>query len=232
MAEDGNNPCVTPLSNDPESLTAFAETIGLNPACFQFAEIFSFDPELLALIPRPIYTIIFLFPINKEGGFIESRHTTPVELQPPIPWFTFQTLGNACGSIAVIHSIMNNLDRLSIREGSWLSRFVSAFGPDTTPAQRANFIEHNTNLVDLHEQNALQDTTPLNKDSQWNHFVTFLLLGGALWELDGRKPQPINHGPCQDVLNGALDIVRRDFHPNVPNIMETSMAAFCGISDE
>jgi ubiquitin carboxyl-terminal hydrolase L3 len=85
--------------------------------------------------------------------------------------------------------------------------------------------------VDLHEHNALTDTTPLSEDSEWNHFVTFSLLGGNLWELDGRKPQPINHGPCDDVLKGALDIVKRDFHPNVPDIMETSMVAFCGISE-
>jgi hypothetical protein len=50
--------------------------------------------------------------------------------------------------------------------------------------------------------------------------------------LDGRKPQPINHGPCSDLLAGALEVIKRDFHPNVADIMTTSMVAFCGISDD
>jgi hypothetical protein len=231
MADDAGAR-LTPLSNDPESLTDFASTIGLEPSSFQFAEIFSFEPELLAMIPKPVYSTIFLYPINKAGGFLEERHQERVPLEPPVPWFSFQTVNNACGTIAVIHSALNNLDRLAVRGDSWLGRFIEANGPGTTPEQHAFAIEHSSDLLEVHEVNATDDTTPILEDSGWNHFITFVLVGGRLWELDGRKPQPISHGPCQDLLNGSLEIVKRDFHPHVPDVMATSMVAFCGISEE
>jgi ubiquitin carboxyl-terminal hydrolase L3 len=228
---DASNPLLTPLSNDPESLSQFAETIGVDPASFQFAEIYSFDEELLALIPQPVYSTIFLFPVGPDTGPLDLRHSDPVAVDGAVPWFTLQTVSNACGTIAVIHSVLNNLSRLVIKADSWLSRFIAANGPDTTPAERAEHLEKSNDLLSLHEGSATQDSTPILPSSGYNHFVTFVIFEGKLWELDGRKPQPICHGPTEDLLNASLAVIKRDFHPHVPDIMATSTVALCAPSD-
>jgi ubiquitin carboxyl-terminal hydrolase L3 len=78
-----------------------------------------------------------------------------------VPSFAFQTVANACGTIAIIHSILNNLSRLVIKTDSWLSRFIAANGPGTTPAERAQHIEKSTDLLALHEGSATTDSTPI-----------------------------------------------------------------------
>jgi ubiquitin carboxyl-terminal hydrolase L3 len=45
------------------------------------------------------------------------------------------------------------------------------------------------------------------------HYVALVCQGGTLWELDGRKSQPINHGPTvpERLLQDAVEVVRREF---------------------
>jgi ubiquitin carboxyl-terminal hydrolase L3 len=220
---------LTPLSNDPESLTDFAVSIGLNESSFQFMEVFSFDDEILDMIPKPVLSTIFLFPIGDKDGVLEKRHSEEKDLAglAPLPWFTHQTVPNSCGTVAVIHSVLNNLSCLNIDEESWLTKFIPA-AANESPDERAKRIEESEELLDIHEDNAEEDSTPLLEDSGWNHFIAFVIVGGKLWELDGRKPVSICHGECQDALAGSLEVLRRDFFPHIADLMKVSLCAFCG----
>ena len=220
---------LTPLSNDPESLTDFATSIGLDENCFQFSELFSFDEEMFQYIPRPIYSLIFLYPYNDDEGPLEEQHQEAVKLEEPIPWFTRQTVPNSCGTIAVIHSILNNLSSLKVSDDSWLSKFI-ANAKDKTPDERAELIEGSDDLLDIQEDNANDDDTPLTESSFSNHFITFISLGGKLWELDGLKPQPVCHGECSDLLKDSVALIQKDFLPHIKNQMEVPVCAFCGLS--
>jgi hypothetical protein len=35
-----------------------------------------------------------------------------------------QSIGNACGTIAVVHSILNNLDTITLQPGSLLEKYI------------------------------------------------------------------------------------------------------------
>lgn len=220
---------LTPLSNDPESLSNFAVNIGLDESSFQFAEVFDFDEECLGFIPRPVYSTVFLFPIGDDDGPLESRHAEAVTLSGQVPWFTKQTVANACGTIAIIHSVLNNLGSLKIKSGSWLEKFI-AEAKDKSPEDRAKLIEESDDLLEMHEENATVDDTPLTESSFESHFIAFVIVDGKLWELDGRKPQPICHGPSEDVLKDSVSVIKKDFIPHIENPMEISVCAFCGAS--
>ena len=218
---------LTPLSNDPESLTEFAQSIGLDPTTFQFAEVFSLEDEVLEFVPKPCYSIIFLFPVGSSSGQLETRHMEDPPLTITSPWFTNQTLSNACGTIAVIHSIMNNLDHLKVKPDSWLSKFISV-SASMTPEERAKYIEGNEEIQDLQQNNAEDDDTPILNDGLVDtHFICFTIFDGKLWELDGRKPHPICHGESTDILHQTINIIKAEFLPNIDDPMQISLAAFC-----
>jgi ubiquitin carboxyl-terminal hydrolase L3 len=218
---------LTPLSNDPESLKEFAVNIGLEESSFDFAEVFSFDEEMLEMVPRPVLSTIFLYPIGDSKSPLEKRHSEPQELGESVPWYTYQNVANACGTIAVLHSILNNLSVLQIKENSWLAKFI-ADSANESWKKRGKRIEGSNDLLVMHEDAAEDDSTPVLESSGWNHFITFVIKDGNLWELDGRKRGPICHGPCEDLLRGTLSVMTADFFPHVDDIMKVSLCALCG----
>ena len=56
-------------------------------------------------------------------------------------YYMKQTIGNACGTIALLHSIGSNLDRLQVRKGSFLDGFLSATR-DMSPVERGSYLEN------------------------------------------------------------------------------------------
>ena len=55
-------------------------------------------------------------------------------------YYMKQTIGNACGTIALLHSIGNNIDRLEVRKGSFLDGFLSATRT-MSPVERGSYLE-------------------------------------------------------------------------------------------
>lgn len=53
------------------------------------------------------------------------------------------TLDNACGVIACIHSVLNNLDKIDLTKDSVLHRFHTAVAA-STPDERALSLESNS----------------------------------------------------------------------------------------
>ena len=61
----------------------------------------------------------------------------------------------ACGIIACLHSVLNNLDQISIGEGSVLSKFYASV-KDSTPADRALTLETMKEFQQVHKEYAAQ----------------------------------------------------------------------------
>lgn len=51
-----------------------------------------------------------------------------------------QTIGNACGTIGILHSLANNLDVLKIEKDSTLAKYF-AETQNKTPKERAELLE-------------------------------------------------------------------------------------------
>lgn len=85
-----------------------ARRFGLSGS-WAFVDVFGFDDDSLSFVPQPCLAVIFLF---------NSRTETPARGNPePSVFYMKQVhaLNNACGTIAAIHAIANNADRLNIR---------------------------------------------------------------------------------------------------------------------
>ena len=102
-----------PLESDPVLLTEYARTLGLSPS-LAFHDIYTIsDPDLLSFVPRPVHALLFCFPITEVYENYRKQQDEGKELdigenrtEGDVIWFR-QTIGNACGTMGVIHAISN-----------------------------------------------------------------------------------------------------------------------------
>eukprot|EP00246_Nothoceros_aenigmaticus_P014306 TRINITY_DN5365_c0_g1_i1.p1 TRINITY_DN5365_c0_g1~~TRINITY_DN5365_c0_g1_i1.p1 ORF type:complete len:145 (-),score=32.59 TRINITY_DN5365_c0_g1_i1:241-675(-) len=139
-----------------------------------------------------------------------------------------QTVGNACGTIGLLHAIGNNLSRLKLEEGSYFDRFFKATAK-LSPHDRAMLLEKDTEIEGAHAVAASGgDTEPPDiRTSVDLHFVCYVCVDGVLYELDGRRRKPIIHGPTipETVLKDAGRVIQ-EFIARHPNTLNFNVIAF------
>ena len=164
----------------------------------EFGDVYGLDDELLAMVPQPVLAVLFLFPITpshealglKQQDIIKEKGQTVSK----DVFFMRQTIGNACGTIGILHALFNNQEALQLSEGplkSILDRMKTA-----TPEERADLLESDPEIAKCHHSSSLEGQTAA-PDAETDvdlHFICFVKKDGDIYELDGRKPFPINHG--------------------------------------
>lgn len=87
-----------------------------------------------------------------------------------------------------------------------------------SPEKRGEILQNSTDqLMSAHQELALEGQTEVNPNEQVNHhFVAFVHKDGNIYELDGRKDFPINHGATtpetflEDAAKVCKDYIARD----------------------
>ena len=95
-------------------------------------DVLGLDEELLQLLPQPVIALILLYPV--------SQVQCPGDGVLPVPegvYFMKQTIRNACGTIALLHSLGNCLDQVSLAANSILERFFSKTLPMSPEGEQA-----------------------------------------------------------------------------------------------
>lgn len=182
------------------SLPPFGRSLGL-PTEIGFHDIFGFEPDLLAMVPQPVHAILLLFPITEASEKARLEHaatrTNDAASVSPRVWFTRQTIGNACGTIGVLHAVANTLNEYSVADDSWFARFFAATRA-MTPTERAAHLEADDSLEAAHagaaSSVASSTAVPTPEQEVDLHFVALVHVDGGLYELDGRKDAPVRHG--------------------------------------
>lgn len=60
-----------PLEANPELFTSWCSALGLDTSHKSFHDVFGFDDDLLAMVPQPVFALLFLFPLTDN---VEERH--------------------------------------------------------------------------------------------------------------------------------------------------------------
>ncbi|XP_072478392.1 ubiquitin carboxyl-terminal hydrolase isozyme L3 isoform X8 [Notamacropus eugenii] len=177
----------------------FLKQLGLHPN-WQFVDVYGMEPELLSMVPRPVCAVLLLFPITEkyEVFRIEEEEKIKSEGQDVTEsvYFMKQTISNACGTIGLIHAIANNKDKMNFESGSALKKFLEE-SLSMNPEERARYLEK-------YEAPSIDEKVDL-------HFIALVHVDGHLYELDGRKPFPINHGKTSDdtLLEDAIEVCKK-----------------------
>jgi len=194
------------LESDPGIFTLLLEDLG---ACgVQVEEIY----DLHKAMDGPIFGYIFLFRWTEER---RSRRKTNPDTEQFVKdestvnsmFFAHQVIPNSCATHALL-SILLNCPQLTL--GPTLSRLkldTTGMSPDNKGLAIGNTPElaraHNRHAVpqppkaacDRSERNATISTSAGRFSAEAFHFVSYIPVNGKLFELDGLKPFPIDHGP-------------------------------------
>merc|ERR1712232_218201 len=200
--------------SNPDVLTGFCRKVGM-PTDWSFVDVLGLDAELVEMVPKPSLACVLLFPCTRaiyagrrqeanalrQGGN-DGRAGRPSGADMQDLFFLEQVpeFGNACGTIAAMHVMMNAFDRLpdGVASADFRQKYRQA-----SPAERGAALVSNPAFQEASDASAQdevhtqtvcpgRDAEPLD-----HHFVGFVRSKtGRLIELDGTKPSPIDHGPC------------------------------------
>ncbi|KAG0005086.1 Ubiquitin carboxyl-terminal hydrolase isozyme L3, partial [Modicella reniformis] len=170
-------------------------------APWRYVDVLGLDEELLAFVPQPVHALILLFPTTdtyNEFCKNEAEVRKDEKVSSNVVLYR-QTIANACGTMGVLHSIANNWgynESLKLKENSIMDNFLKRSLHLSTPEERAAVLEEDKSFAGVHEVHAStgQTETPNLQDEVNLHFVCLIERDGSLYELDGNKKTPINHG--------------------------------------
>ena len=185
-------------------MNRLAADLGLDTSAYSFYDIYSLtDPDLLAFIPRPVAALLVIIPLTPtwhEARTTEDSGTSEYKGKgedEAVVWFK-QTIGNACGSIGLVHCLLNSKASQHIQPSSLLAKIRDEAVPKSI-WERAKVLENSEGFERAHtEAAALGDTampTPVAEAHTGQHFVAFVKAkDGHLWELEGARMGPLDRG--------------------------------------
>lgn len=211
-----------PLESNPELFTSWCSTMGLDTSKFAFHDIYGTDPDLLSMVPQPVSSVLLLFPITpamEKVRAAENSSASSSDLNSDILWFK-QTIGNACGTIGLLHALANSDAAESIKSDSALDKLFTKTRATENPDERAQILVNSKELQTVHETTASQGQSqaPEDLDNVILHFVCFVRSkDGELVELDGSggRKGPMRRGrrveKQEDLLGVAVEFVKENY---------------------
>ena len=192
------------LESDPGLFTLLVHEYGVEGV--QVDEVYDINKE----IKGPVYGFIFLFKwIEDRRARRNPRNDNFVENPDIINeiFFAHQAIHNSCATHALL-SILLNCSGINI--GSTLQR-IKYFTESMNPESKGYVIANLPKLAHIHNGYAKPERFKLPEKSSKTeagvacskssvdtfHFVSYVPIKGRLYELDGLKPFPIDHGPWQ-----------------------------------
>ncbi|TPX39252.1 hypothetical protein SeMB42_g06390 [Synchytrium endobioticum] len=176
------------IESDPGVFSELVENFGVHG--FEFQEIW----DLESLERENPLGIIFLF------KYIPSAPSGLVQEDAPGVFFAKQVINNACATQAIISILLNRSD---IDPGPILSEF-KAFTAEFPPDMRGYALSNSDQIRTIHNSFAKSDpfisdqTKDPEEEEDAFHFISYLPINGALYELDGLRSGPILHGQCDE----------------------------------
>jgi ubiquitin carboxyl-terminal hydrolase L3 len=212
-----------PLESNPFVMNKYMHKLGL-PSTHCFHDVLSFEGWALDMIPKPVIGVLLLYPITQanskfkqeqEVEMEKSRDELTTRAREEGLFFTKQYVPNACGTIGLVHAVVNAMQTkdIQVAEGVWLDRFVKAVEAGTCAADDiGSMLEDDEELEEAHGEGASEGQS-IQPTLVNLHFVAFVHHNGCLIELDGTKKWPVSHGECTPatLLESAVQTVKDKF---------------------
>ena len=178
------------IESDPGVFTELIKNFGVKGV--QVEELFSLDSENFETL-KPIYGLIFLFKwVNdesSEGSIVQDNRLDNI-------FFAKQVINNACATQAII-SILLNMNDKEVELGETLQDFKT-FSMSFDAELKGLTLSNSKVIRQVHNSFSRQQIFEYDekapKTEEAYHFIGYVPINGRLYELDGLKPGPIDHG--------------------------------------
>jgi ubiquitin carboxyl-terminal hydrolase L3 len=226
-----------PLESNPEMFDAFGKRVGL-PDDWGFFDVLGLDDELLEMIPKPCAAFILLFPCIPE--VMARRPAPPPEAGDPSlvneMYFLSQhaAAGNACGTFAALHAIINSRHAFALERGPLDRLLKSGMSADERGRMLLTMTELREQSDAAAEDRSAQTACPSRDGPDLDHHFVALVCSanGRLVELDGTLPRPVDHGAVsfENFTSKAARVVKERFLPANPSEAGSIEFALCALS--
>ncbi|KAF2404080.1 cysteine proteinase [Trichodelitschia bisporula] len=212
-----------PLESNPHVFTELAYKLGARSVAFH--DVYSIDePELLQFLPKPVLAFVMIMPFKtpayQQGKVQEeserAANGVSEEEQAAVKdvlWFK-QTIRNACGFYALLHSVVNARQSIHFERDSVFDKLLAS--TQMVPKDEyPRLLEESDELENAYKSVACTgDTVAPNAEDEVDFYYTaFVNCGGNLVELDGdRGSGPVLRAklaPEDHMLSDSvLDVIR------------------------
>ncbi|KAF8160907.1 ubiquitin carboxyl-terminal hydrolase [Crassisporium funariophilum] len=172
-------------------------------------DLYSLDSDSLAAL-QPLHALIFLFkwiPSSDDAAAARYNGTNDPDFAG---FFAHQVVNNACATLAVLNALGNIPSLKTGNQLAELMQFTTGMDPQTRGLvlTSADWLRELHNALSPPSAFSLDGLGLSKKTEDAYHFVVYLPVMGALYELDGLKPHALRHGSCGDSGEGWLNIAR------------------------
>lgn len=192
------------IESDPGVFTQLIKKFGAKGV--QVEELWTMEEGIFENL-RPVHGLIFLFKFLQHeepaGPVVTDNRLDKI-------YFAKQVINNACATQAVV-SLLLNCTHPDVDIGPELTKlkeFSMSFDPRMRGLTLSNSqtirMAHNSMSPYMHFE---FDQKMASKDDDVYHFIGYMPIEGRLYELDGLREGPIDHGPIAPEQDW-LDVVR------------------------
>lgn len=204
-----------PLESNPQLINKYITKLGFDTSLYEFCDVFSTEDWAIDMIPQPVAAVVMLYPITGKQESSRAQDNIPKDGMEDA-WFIKQRIGNACGTIGLLHSLLNAPEPLNtFQKDSWLETFQADCHKSMPPIEKAERLEKDEKVAKLHDQATSSEDNQTSRgnidDDVDTHFIALVNCNNKLYEMDGRKDGPVLHGPTtqETLLKDACSVVKK-----------------------
>lgn len=188
------------IESDPAVFSALISDLGVKGV--DVTDILSIDADSLNAL-QPNFGVIFLFKYQDTDDSSRADSSLPNgdDQSASLLWFAHQKIQNACGTQALLALLLNHQDEIELGpELENFRDFTLQFPPDLRGDAMTNsdILRTTHNSFSQSEMFHLDETNHSSGGSEAPyHFISYTLVHGRLYELDGLRITPVDHGDCE-----------------------------------
>jgi ubiquitin carboxyl-terminal hydrolase L3 len=220
-----------PLESNPTLINKYIRQLGFDTSLYEFVDVYSTEDWALDMVPQPVAAVLMLYPLTDNQTKNTEDDVVAVEEMQDKVWFIKQRIGNACGTIGLLHALLNAPEPIRMyEENSWIQNFSNDCPIPLDPIAKAEILEVDQKIAKLHDEATSSEDNATDRgsidDDILTHFIALVCVDDKLYELDGRKAGPIFHGPTTQatLLKDSIEVIKK-FMAKDPTEMRFTITA-------